>query len=45
MDWNEKALARKLLSVQDHQRVAADLQRLPKSINALIKYTGNALKE
>lgn len=44
LDWNEKALARKLLSKTDYEFILNELQELPKEINSLIKYTNLKLK-
>lgn len=45
LDWNEKAKVRRLITLEQYQEIFAQLQQLPKSINTLIKYTSNALKE
>lgn len=39
LDWNEKARKRKLLTQEQYQRIFTALDRLPKEINALIKFT------
>lgn len=43
LNWNEKARARKLVSIEKYELFFSELQKLPKSINALIKYTNNKL--
>jgi four helix bundle protein len=43
LDWNEKAKARQLLTVEQYDKLFQELQKLPKSINSLIKYTNNNL--
>lgn len=43
-DWNEKARVRKLLSEEEYKQVYGELNKLPKSINFLIKYTNEKLK-
>ena len=45
LDWNEKAKVRQLLTPEQYAHIFAQLQLLPKSINTLIKYTNNSLKE
>jgi len=45
LDWNEKAKIRQLLTPEQYAHIFAQLQLLPKSINTLIKYTNNSLKE
>jgi four helix bundle protein len=44
LDWNEKAKIRKLISTEEYSHIFAQLQYLPKSINALIKITNDTLK-
>ena len=38
-DWNEKAKIRKLLQAEEYNHIFEELQKLPESINRLIKYT------
>ena len=45
LDWNEKAKTRGLLTADQYDALFAQLQKLPKSLNTLIKYTENSLKE
>jgi four helix bundle protein len=45
LDWNEKAKARQLISVEQYKAVFEQLKKLPKSIHSLIKYTNENLKE
>ena len=42
-DWNEKAKVRELISAQEYDYIFGELQKLPKSINHLIKYTNEKL--
>lgn len=42
-DWNEKARVRKLLSEDEYKYIFGELDRLPKAINSLIKYTNEKL--
>jgi len=44
LDWNEKSKKRKLLSAKDYNYIFNKLQKLPKSIHNLIKYTNSKLK-
>ena len=44
-DWNEKAKVRKLISEVEYNHIFQELDKLPKAINALIKYTNEKLKE
>ncbi|MDD5570297.1 MAG: four helix bundle protein [Bacteroidales bacterium] len=39
LDWNEKAKRRELIKTEQYKKIYNDLQKLPKSINSLIKYT------
>ena len=43
LDWNEKARIRNLLKPQQYKHVFLELQKLPKAINSLVKYTHNHL--
>ena len=45
LDWNEKARVRQLLTADQYNAIFVELQKLPKSLNTLIKYTQNSLKE
>ncbi len=45
LDWNEKAKVRQLVSIEQYDTVFQQLQRLPKAINSLIKYTNENLSE
>lgn len=42
-DWNEKAKMRKLFSEEEYKFIFTELDKLPKSINALIKFTNEKL--
>jgi four helix bundle protein len=43
LDWNEKAKYRNLLFEKDYKHIFSELQKLPKSINSLIKFTNEKL--
>ncbi|OGD83898.1 hypothetical protein A2165_00200 [Candidatus Curtissbacteria bacterium RBG_13_40_7] len=43
LDWNEKAKARKLVSKQEYEYIFEKLNKLPKEINSLIKFTNSRL--
>lgn len=43
LDWNEKAKVRELLTKEQHNYVFTELQKLPLSLNSLIKFTNNNL--
>ena len=43
LDWNEKARIRGIINPDQYQQIFQELQRLPKSINSLIKYTNSHL--
>jgi len=45
LDWNEKALKRKLISKTDYDYIYSELQKLPKLIHQLIKFTNSKLSE
>jgi len=45
LDWNEKAKARKLLSKIEYEHIFSELDKLPRSINYLIKYTNEKLEK
>ncbi len=38
-DWNEKSKIRKLLKQEEYAHIFGELQKLPESVNRLIKYT------
>ncbi|MFA4846374.1 MAG: four helix bundle protein [Patescibacteria group bacterium] len=43
LDWNEKSRKRKLLTKEQYQHIFSELKKLPKEINALIKFTNSKL--
>ncbi len=43
LDWNEKARIRQLLTREQYEHVFTELQRLPKLVHQLIKYTNDKL--
>ena len=42
-DWNEKSKVRQLINKEDYNYIFNELNKLPKSINSLIKYTRDKL--
>lgn len=42
-DWNEKAKTRKLLTTDQYQYIVEELNKLPKEVNGLIKFTNYRL--
>ncbi|MFZ1527775.1 MAG: four helix bundle protein [Ferruginibacter sp.] len=44
-DWNEKAKVRKLLKEQEYLHIFNELDKLPLSLNSLIKFTREKLSE
>ncbi len=44
LDWNEKSKIRKLLSNKEYNHIFKELDKLPKELNQLIKYTNLKLK-
>ena len=44
LDWNQKCKVRKLVSEQEYHHIFSELQKLPRSIHHLIKYTNEKLK-
>lgn len=45
LDWNQKAMIRKLINEEEYQHLLSELKILPKEIHTLIKYTRNTLKK
>ena len=45
IDWLDKSMYRKLLNKEQYDFIKTELERLPKSINSLIKYTDLHLNE
>ena len=43
LDWNEKAKIRELLTREQYKYILSELQKLPKEINWLIKFTNEKL--
>jgi four helix bundle protein len=43
-DWNQKAKVRKLITEEQYNYIFGELEKLPKEINSLIKYTNLKLK-
>ena len=44
LDWNEKSKNRNLLSDEEYNHIFRELDKLPKELNQLIKYTNLKLK-
>lgn len=42
-DWNEKSKIRKLLDKNEYEHIFNELDKLPKELNSLIKYTNEKL--
>ena len=45
VDWLEKSLYRNLVTQDHYKELRTELEKLPKAINSLIKYTNQQLKE
>ncbi|GAA0556094.1 four helix bundle protein [Chitinophaga japonensis] len=45
LDWNEKSKMRRLVTKEQYDYIFCELQKLPQSINLLIKYTRDKLRE
>lgn len=45
LDWNEKAKARGLLTQEEYEYIFSELDKLPRSINQLIKFTNDKLEK
>ena len=45
LDWNEKCKVRGLLSEAEYQHIFVELQKIPREINSLIKYSLEKLQE
>lgn len=43
VDWSNKAKARGLITEEEYNKIYSQLEKLPKSINSLIKYTNEKL--
>jgi len=43
LDWNEKARLRKILTEEQYKHISEELQKLPKELNYLIKFTNEKL--
>ncbi len=43
LDWNEKSKIRNLLTKEEYEHIFFELEKLPKQINELIKYTNTKL--
>lgn len=44
LDWNEKSKKRSLLSEKEYKYILFELQKMPREINYLIKFTNEKLK-
>jgi four helix bundle protein len=45
LDWNEKALRRKLITKTQYDHILIELQELPKEIHHLIRFTNDRLEK
>lgn len=45
LDWNEKALKRKIISRKEYDYIFSELQKLPKLIHQLINFTNQKLSK
>ena len=45
LDWNEKALKRKLINKKEYDYIFSELQKLPKLIHQLINFTNEKLSK
>lgn len=45
LDWNEKAKTRKLLTDKQYKHIFAELEKMPKELNGLIKFTNEKLDD
>jgi four helix bundle protein len=43
-DWNEKSKVRRLLTEEQYNHISEELEKLPKEINWLIKFTNDKLQ-
>ena len=43
-DWNEKARVRKLITNEEYDYIFSELNKLPKALNSLIKFTNEKLE-
>jgi len=43
LDWNEKSKIRQLLKTEEYNFIFCELQRLPRELNGLIKFTSDRL--
>lgn len=43
LDWNEKAKVRKLLTEEQYSYISEELQKLPRELNYLIRFTNEKL--
>src|SRR5258705_10088258 len=44
LDWNQKSKVRNLVSKEEYEYIFAELQKLPRAINALVLFTNQKLK-
>lgn len=45
IDWLEKSMSRNLLNNEQYNHIKQELEKLPKALNSLIKYTNLHLKD
>lgn len=44
INWVQKAKCRNLVSLEQYERIKNDLEKLPREVNSLIKFTNDKLK-
>ncbi len=44
LDWNQKAISRKIIFDEKYNNIFSELQKLPKAINSLVSFTNSKLK-
>jgi len=44
INWVQKAKCRNLVSLEQYERIKNDLEKLPRELNSLIKFTNDKLK-
>jgi hypothetical protein len=45
LDWNEKSKIRKLLTSEEYNHIIDELNKLPKELHGLIKFTNARLSQ
>lgn len=44
INWIEKARIRKLVNIEQYEKIKTELEQLPREVNSLIKFTNEKLK-